>query len=737
MQITARSDRDLTPEGIIQKISDGSGSKYSGAPSNPSSSHSPPPQVSSKPAFTPTRSSGGSGGYNPLAQARVAPKNDPNVDEDGWGKDAPPVTRTQLEKVQSSYQQTKVNIRELSSQKPEVSRFNGSHNDSADELSDVVKGGYQPIGKVDIEALRRQAKETGGANEDRPTVVKGSYEPVGKVDIAAIRARAQKPTDDSSSSISPTVTGAKTLSSRRDEESLLGNRSMPFSTSERLKSLPKPRVSKRFGSSASTFTGTVAPTPQGFDSGSSKAPTPPLGVGRTFADKGGKTPAQLWAEKKARERGVSGGQGSEPAVSGGSGPSITSQASGSGEWKSGYGGKSWAPVQTARTGQSSGSLDRQNTGEEDKHEDAPTSPVVGVSAIRDRFKNVPPIGAGNVGSNRRAPSPPPLDTSNKPNASRGVPIPILPGRPQAHLGQDEDREEEEREVPRLPSPPPQPPRSPTPPTPPTPPALDTGSPIRIVKPVGRGATQQVSHVADAREEQFSPPPAMPTRSLAQAIPDEVDLTEEPLGHDPARAAGQAVAAATFGHEAEGDAQPALHDGGSRAVVQYDYEKNEDNEVDLVEGDYVTNIDMVDEHWWMGTNKHGETGLFPSNYVELVEGERHAAQHEPERQHDSHGHKAEGSSEVEQAQGYTATAIYDYEAAEDNELSFPEDAKITDVVSPLADSRILAFCLSSHLYLRLLTLSCVCNQGFPDDDWWSGTCGGKSGLFPSAYVRLDE
>lgn len=695
VQITARSDRDLTPEGVIQKVSDASGSKYSGAPSNSSISHGPPP-VSSKPAFTPTRSSGGAGGFNPLARARVAPKNDPNVDEDGWGKDAPPVTRTQLEKVQSSYQPTKVNIRELSSQKPEPSRFNGSRNDTADERSDVVKGGYQPIGKVDIEALRRQAKETGNAKEERPTVVKGSYEPVGKVDIAAIRARAQKPTDDSSSSISPTATGTKTLSSGRGEDRSLGSRSAPFSTSERLTSLPKPKVSNRFGSGASTFTGTVAPTPQGFDSGSSKAPTPPLGVGRTFADKGGKTPAQLWAEKKARERGISGGQESEPAGSGGSAPPITSQASGSGEWKSGYGGKSWAPVQTTRTGQSSGSPDRQNAGEEDQHEDAPTSPIGGVSAIRDRFKNVPPIGAANVGSNRRAPSPPPLDTSNKPNASRGIPLPILPGRPQAHHVQDEEREEEEREVTRLPSPPPQPPRSPTPPTPP---ALDTGSPVRIAKPVGRGAIQQVPQVADAREEQLSPPPAMPTRSLAQAVPDEDDLTEEPPGHDPARAAGQAAAAAKFGHEAEADAPPASHSGGLRAVVQYDYEKNEDNEVDLVEGDYVTNIDMVDEHWWMGTNKHGETGLFPSNYVEPVEEEQHSAQHEPEVHHESHGHKAEESSEAGQTQAYTATAIYDYEAAEDNELTFPEDAKITDVVS--------LFEKLSDLIILLLLLFYIC------------------------------
>merc|ERR1712230_174825 len=80
VQVTARSDRDLTPEGIIQKVADASGSKYS------TSSSAPPPvaaatkpTVASKPVFTPTQSSGATGGYNPLA--RNVPKQDTNVDE--------------------------------------------------------------------------------------------------------------------------------------------------------------------------------------------------------------------------------------------------------------------------------------------------------------------------------------------------------------------------------------------------------------------------------------------------------------------------------------------------------------------------------------------------------------------------------------------------------------------------------------------------------------------------------
>ncbi|KAL8703510.1 MAG: hypothetical protein Q9201_003320 [Fulgogasparrea decipioides] len=706
VQVTARSDRDLTPESIMQKVSDASGSKYSSNPSNAPNLGGPPPPTASKPVFTPTQSSRGAGSSNPLASSRLGSNSakDANVDEDGWGQDAPPVTRTGLEKVQSSYQPTKVNMQELSSQKAEPSNYNGISRNN-DPQSDVVKGGYQPIGKVDIAALRRQAQESGTFADDRPNVVKGSYEPVGKVDITAIRARAQQPSErDATSNISPAATGHSPPSNdRADEPKPLLDRSAPFTSSERLTSLPKPKVANRFGGGSSNFSGTKTPVPGGFGFESKQTPSlPPVGVGRTFADQGGKTPAQLWAEKKARERGLSGASDTHPLHNSGAPTSpIPSQASGGGEWKSGYTGKSWAPVQTTRTGQSAGSIGEQRTGEEDHGRDETSpAPAGGISAIRDRFKDAPPMGAASTVPRDSAPDPPPLDTSNKPNAGRGIPIPGLPTRPsQAYTPEEETR---------MPTPPTQPPRSPTPPTPP---AMDSGSPIRVAMPVGRSQKLE-PEIEDAREEQFSPPPAMPIRSLAQQIPDEADLTDEPSGHDPARGAGEAAAAASSGASAAAAAHPKAQTGGKRALVQFDYEKAEDNEVELREGEYITNIDMVDEDWWMGENPRGEVGLFPSNYVELVanddSGAAATSTYTPAAAptHDPEPEPAKHPESAAVGQGHTATALYDYDAAEDNELSFPENAKITGIE-------------------------------FPDDDWWSGEYAGRQGLFPANYVQLDQ
>ena len=557
---------------------------------------------------------------------------------------------------------------ELTKQKPESSRFNGSSqvDGGSGTAPEVVKGTYQPVGKVDIAALRAQAQKT---QDDRPTLVKGAYEPVGKVDIAAIKAKAQKP-GEGARQHSPVATGMSATSNTSDEPKSLADRSAAFSQSERLTALPKPKIANKFGSNTSSFTGTKAPTPGAYGLQSTPTGGVPPSVGaasRTFADEGGKTPAQIWAEKKARQGGSSGAGIVSPSIA----SPIKDQTSGGGEWKSGYSGKSWAPVATTKTGRSAtSSIGQQRTGEvEDEQEDAPTSPSGGIGALRDRFKGGVPMGAPSntrATTGEQSPPDPTVPTSTRPG---GIPMPGLPTRPAQNDDEDQDG-------PNIP-PPPRVQRSPTPPTP----ERDT-SPVRIAMPVARSKEPEIKAPEERNE-----PPALPSQAIGRTMPDEDDLTEEPAGHDPARGAGVAMAAASFGQNAT-SADQGAHASGKRALVQYDYEKAEDNELELTEGDYVTNIEMVDEDWWMGTNSKGESGLFPSNYVELVEdGEEDAPaplSHEP-------APVAPAAAPVPAAahsspSGPTANALYDYEAAEDNELSFPEGATVTGLVRISSISR---------------------------------------------------
>ncbi|KAI9750744.1 MAG: hypothetical protein M1815_001602 [Lichina confinis] len=713
VQITARSDRDLTPESIVRKVSESSGSNYSGKQAvETSRAGQPPPPPASKPVFTPTRTGGGSG-FNPLA-AR-GPTVQSNVDKDGWGDDAPPVTRSQLERVQSAYTPTRVNMKELTSQREEPLRLGSQPENQASERSDVVRGGYQPIGKVDIAALRKQAKETGNvATDDRPATVKGAYEPVGKVDIAAIRARAQPPSSETASTPkpSPSYQGGSV-----EEGKPLGTSSGTTGQSERLTSLPKPKVGGMSGSSA--FRGTKPPAPGGFgyEAKPASSAVPAGGVGRTFADQAGKTPAQLWAERKARERGMSGTSEQPPAgVSPGTTSPTAGQKSG-GEWKSGYTGKSWAPVQMAHaTGQSAGSGGAAE-GDESQEGASATAAAGAIGALRDRFGGRAP----------EEPSPPPLDISTKPNAGpRQESASPDSGLPTRSRKVEEDRraapyeKAHEEAFQRMPTPP----AVPRSPTPPTPEGLRSGSPIRIAMPVGRSKQTEL----EAPEERFSAPP-IPADSTARMAPQDDEQSaagaDEPAsGRDPARGAAEAAAATTFGQEAAAQtAYPASQGAsGKSAVILYEYEKAESNEIELREGEYVTNIEMVDDDWWMGQNSQGEMGLFPSNYVELVEDDQARAPGQAAAAQDGTGpspssaplptteasrQAGAGPGEREsQRQGPTATALYDYEAAEPNELSFVEGTKITGIE-------------------------------FPDDDWWFGHVNRQEGLFPANYVELDQ
>lgn len=49
---------------------------------------------------------------------------------------------------------------------------------------------------------------------------------------------------------------------------------------------------------------------------------------------------------------------------------------------------------------------------------------------------------------------------------------------------------------------------------------------------------------------------------------------------------------------------------------------EEGELTLLPGALVRDIQQVDEGWWLGTaddaDGHAHTGLFPSNYVQLID-----------------------------------------------------------------------------------------------------------------------
>ncbi|KAF0310124.1 Drebrin-like protein [Amphibalanus amphitrite] len=57
--------------------------------------------------------------------------------------------------------------------------------------------------------------------------------------------------------------------------------------------------------------------------------------------------------------------------------------------------------------------------------------------------------------------------------------------------------------------------------------------------------------------------------------------------------------------------------GLCAQALYDYQAVDDTEITFDPGDIITNIEQIDEGWWQGVSPAGQFGLFPANYVQLI------------------------------------------------------------------------------------------------------------------------
>lgn len=58
--------------------------------------------------------------------------------------------------------------------------------------------------------------------------------------------------------------------------------------------------------------------------------------------------------------------------------------------------------------------------------------------------------------------------------------------------------------------------------------------------------------------------------------------------------------------------------GLRAKALYDYQAADDTEISFDPDDVITHIEQIDEGWWQGLAPNGVYGLFPANYVELID-----------------------------------------------------------------------------------------------------------------------
>jgi len=118
----------------------------------------------------------------------------------------------------------------------------------------------------------------------------------------------------------------------------------------------------------------------------------------------------------------------------------------------------------------------------------------------------------------------------------------------------------------------------------------------------------------------SPPPPPPEQEeppqLQQQPPDVTNNPSQPdLIQDVTKKSNPDV---TSGGGAGGGGTSKTAEYGTCAVALYDYQAADDTEISFDPGQVITHIDKIDPGWWQGLSPAGVYGLFPSNYVELID-----------------------------------------------------------------------------------------------------------------------
>ncbi|KAJ8397665.1 hypothetical protein AAFF_G00436640 [Aldrovandia affinis] len=162
------------------------------------------------------------------------------------------------------------------------------------------------------------------------------------------------------------------------------------------------------------------------------------------------------------------------------------------------------------------------------------------------------------------------------------------------------------------------------------------------------------------------------------------------------------------------------------VVEYDYEALHDDELTLRLGDVIKNVRRIEEEGWMEGDLHGKRGLFPDNFVKEIKKdpkEELKDEAQPVRRERSSGNVASLVQRMstygipaggfqppshprtfkKKAKKRQCKALFEYLPQNEDEL----EMKVGDVIE-----------INEEV----------------EEGWWSGTMNGKSGLFPSNFVK---
>ncbi|XP_061668437.1 CD2-associated protein [Syngnathoides biaculeatus] len=167
------------------------------------------------------------------------------------------------------------------------------------------------------------------------------------------------------------------------------------------------------------------------------------------------------------------------------------------------------------------------------------------------------------------------------------------------------------------------------------------------------------------------------------------------------------------------------------VVEFDYEALHEDELTLRKGDLIKNVCCIHEDGWMEGDLNGKRGLFPDNFVKEIKQEAKEARTDPKEESaqplkreksignvanlvqrmstigiPTGGFQPRPSAPTKKLKKRQCKVFFEYQPQNEDEL----ELKVGDIVDITEEV---------------------------EEGWWSGVINGKSGLFPSNFVKEVE
>ncbi|KFO33068.1 Drebrin-like protein [Fukomys damarensis] len=120
--------------------------------------------------------------------------------------------------------------------------------------------------------------------------------------------------------------------------------------------------------------------------------------------------------------------------------------------------------------------------------------------------------------------------------------------------------------------------------------------------------------ADVCEEPVPSTPPCLVQAEEEAVYEEPPAPET-LYEEPPLVEQQGAGSEHVDHYMQGQG---LTGQGLCARALYDYQAADDTEISFDPENLITGIEVIDEGWWRGFGPDGHFGMFPANYVELIE-----------------------------------------------------------------------------------------------------------------------